>query len=280
MIRHFNIFHDLTVKYLLQYQTISPSPKLQEYIRFYWLLESDQPYTHYAMADVCPELLFHYHGQFDEIDGNGTRTLSFLSGISAPSSQTRKFEINSGFGIFGIYLYPHTLPLLFGIPAYELTNQMVDLDTLARTFGNTLEDAIMNSPTHEKRVAIIEDFLEKRLAKTQTVQLPVFAALKHIMHSNAAPKVRQLTSEYFVSERQLERQFLRFTGFNPKQFIRISRFHRAMQCYGKEQMKLTDIALDCGYYDQSHFIRDFKQFSGVSPKVYFSGKSPATEWKD
>ncbi len=262
------------------YRTIQPSPKLKDYVRFYWFLESDRPYTHYAMADVCPELIFHFKGRFDEVLENGKRELSFISGISAPTSQTRKFEIDCGFGIFGIYLYPHSIPLLFGISASEVTNQMVELETLTSNFGADLEYEIMTSPTDKQRIAVIESFIEKRLSKTQTVQLPVFEALKHIMKAQSAPKVKQLSSDYFVSERQLERQFLRFTGFNPKQFIRIARFHRAMQFYGGQEIRLTDIALDCGYYDQSHFINDFKQFSGVGPREFFSGKSPATVWRD
>ncbi|MCB0493731.1 MAG: AraC family transcriptional regulator [Cyclobacteriaceae bacterium] len=262
------------------YRTIQPSIKLKDYVRFYWFLESEQPYTHHAMADVCPELIFHFKGRFNEVLENGKRELSFISGISAPTRQIRKFEINSGFGIFGIYLYPHAIPLLFGIPANAVTNQMVELDALGRTFAVDLEDEVMNGTTNQKRIAIIESFIEKRLSKNQTVQLPVFEALKHIMKTPVAPKVGQLSSDYFVSERQLERQFLRFTGFNPKQFIRITRFHRAMQFYGRQEMSLTDIALDCGYYDQSHFINDFKQFSGIGPREFFSGKSPATVWRD
>lgn len=232
------------------------------------------------MADVCPEIIFHFQGRFEEVLENGKRELSFISGLSAPTNQTRKFQIDRGFGIFGIYLYPHTIPLLFGIPAIEMTNQMLGLDTIERTMGADLEDQIMNSTDDKTRIAIIESFIEKRLSKIQTIQLPVFQVLKHIMNANVAPKISQLSSDYFVSERQLERQFLRFTGFKPKQFIRIARFHRAMQFYGSQEMRLTDIALDCGYYDQSHFISDFKQFAGIGPREFFSGKSPATAWRD
>jgi hypothetical protein len=51
----------------LKYRTIKPADAVKNYVRFYWSLESDEPYTHYSMADVCPELIFHYHGQFQEI---------------------------------------------------------------------------------------------------------------------------------------------------------------------------------------------------------------------
>lgn len=262
------------------YRTVPPSIKLKDYIRCFWFLESDQAYTHYGMADVCPELVFHYKGQFDEIDEQGSRKPSFLSGINGPTNQTSKFVIDSGFGMFGVYLYPHTIPLLFDMPANELTNQMVALDLLLKTLGGNLEEQIMNSTSDAQRVGIIENFVQERLAKTKTTQLPIFNTLKHIIHSDRTPSVKQLSTDHAVSERQLERQFSQFTGFSPKKFIRIARFHHTIQFYGKEYLKLSDIALECGYYDQSHFIHDFNQFAGIGPKEYFSGKSPNTKWRD
>lgn len=262
------------------YRTVLPSIKLKDYIRCFWFLESNQPYTHYGMADVCPELVFHYKGQFDEIDKKGERKPSFLSGINGPTNQTSKFVIDSGFSMFGIYFYPHAIPLLFGIPAKELTNQMVEIDLILKGIGANLEDQIMNSSSDEQRITIIENFVEKRLSKSKTTQLPVFELLKHIIQTDGTPTVKQLSSDHAISERQLERQFSQFAGFSPKQFIRIARFHHAIQFYGKEYLKLSDIALDCGYYDQSHFIHDFNRFAGIGPKEYFSGKSPNTKWRE
>ena len=264
----------------LTYRTVLPSEKTKEIVRFYWFLESDQPYTHHSMADVCPELIFHYRGRFHEILNNGARELSFVSGLSAPANTTRKFEIGCGFGIFGIYLYPHAIPLLFNIPASELTNQMVELDVLNREQGSQLEDQILNSTSDEHRIALVEAFIENKLNRNPLPKLPVFDALKYILQASELPRVRQLSSDCFLSERQLERQFYKYAGFPPKQFIRISRFHRAMQFYGHQEFSLTDVALTCGYYDQSHFINDFKQFSGLNPKVYFKGNSTATLWRD
>lgn len=264
----------------MHYKTYPPSPKLSQYIRFHWILESAEPYTHYGMADVCPELIFHYHGQFEEIHYDGSHQVSFLSGISAPTGQTRTFQINQGFGMFGTYLYPHTLPLILDLSASELTNQMVDLESLVGAVGNELEDQIMNSASHQEMIRTVENFISKRLAKAKSMPPPVFAALNYILSAKETPKVKQLSKNFFLSERQLERQFQKFTGFNPKQFIRIARFHRAMKCYGNSGLKLGDIALDCGYYDQSHFAHDFKQFSGLNPREFFSGESPATLWRD
>jgi len=89
-----------------------------------------------------------------------------------------------------------------------------------------------------------------------------------------------LANDYFLSERQFERQFRKFSGFSPKLFSRIVRFQSALTQYGNNEKSLTEIALETGYYDQSHFIHDFKEFSGYHPKQYFSGNSGAIEWRD
>ena len=157
---------------------------------------------------------------------------------------------------------------------------MIDLDTLSREFGSDLEDKMMNSVSDQQRILTVESFILQRLQQKQIPQLPVFEVLKFILTTTGNPKVKELSTDYFVSERQLERQFQKFTGFVPKQFIRINRFNRAIRLYGNRDFRLIDIALDCGYYDQSHFINDFKQFSGLSPKDFFRGKTPATDWLD
>lgn len=262
------------------YQTYQPTPQLSHYIRMYWVLESDLPYTHWSMADACPELIFHYRGIFDEINPCQQRSNSFLSGIHAPTAHTRKFSIDHAFGMLGVYLYPHALPLLFGIPTVAITNQMVDLHSILQKDSHELEEAVCNCTDTQQRITVVETFLLKKLIKSNTPHHPIAHAIKHVIHADAPPTVRALADKFCVSERQMERQFIHFTGFNPKQFCRIARFNKAMTWYGRKHLKLSDVALSCGYYDQSHFIHDFKQFSGLSPKEYFLRKSPATEWRD
>lgn len=92
--------------------------------------------------------------------------------------------------------------------------------------------------------------------------------------------VKQLSAACFLSERQFQRQFKEYAGMGPKLFSRIVRFLFAANFYGETSKSLTDIALDAGYYDQSHFIHDFKKFSNLQPHDFFSGATGATDWRD
>ncbi|HEX2898290.1 MAG TPA: helix-turn-helix domain-containing protein [Bacteroidia bacterium] len=83
-----------------------------------------------------------------------------------------------------------------------------------------------------------------------------------------------------ISMRQLERTFKDHAGFSPKTYARILRFQSTTKEYGNTHKTLTDIALDCGYYDQAHFIHDFRQFSGYAPGDYFFGKPEGIEYRE
>ena len=142
----------------------------------------------------------------------------------------------------------------------------------------------MTAATNRQRVSIISSYLEKKLC-TAGCDQPVFSVISDIIHSKTVVPVNELAKKAFLSTRQFERTFKIFSGFSPKLYSRIIRFQRATQQYNSSYKTLTDIAYDCGYYDQSHFIHDFKQFSGYHPKQYFSGRAEGVDpmvigWKD
>ncbi len=262
----------------MRYVTIAPQARLRDFIRCFWVLEGVSAYTHHAMADTCPELVFHYDGRFDEIRPDGRREQSFAAGINGPSRRTRSYRVAHAFGIFGVYFYPHAIPLVFDVPTSDIADEEVALGTWPG--GPELEERVITARDHAERIALISDFVAQRLSRHSDLCRPVFRAITSIIHGQASASVKQAATDHFLSERQFERQFLRFAGLNPKLFSRIARFHEAMAFYGDRAVKLTEIALHCGYYDQSHFIHDFRQFSGLHPKRYFSGLTDATLWRD
>lgn len=264
------------------YYTIPPPLHLAPYIRFFWVLESDEPsYLHHAMADVCPELVFHYQGQFDEVKASGKREKSSISGLQGQTRHTSRFQINERFGIFGTYLYPYTLSLLFGIPATEFANQYSDLTSFLGPEGKELEARIMEAADHGERVQLLSRFLEKRLKNisARDSSPAMCASMQLIMQSGGRLKVDVLAEEACLSQRQYERNFKQLSGFSPKLFSRIVRFHKAFNaCNTASDNTLAQVALESGYYDQSHFIQDFKQFSGLNPRHFFSGKAEGLDW--
>lgn len=264
----------------MHYQTIPPPPHLAHVIRFFWVLEGDAGYTHYNMADACVELVFHYRGLFDEIADNGDTGKSFTAGVQGATHTLRRYTIDAGFSIFGVYFYPQAVPLLFTISAADLVNTTAELRYLLKGEGSILEEKIMLAKNNRERCDILCRFTEQRLAASRVADLPVFAAIRDIIHHRPSMNIQSLSQAYYLSERQFERQFKQYAGLSPKLFSRIVRFQSATAFYNRQVMSLGRLALECGYYDQSHFISDFRTFSGMHPKQYFSGRSGATDWRD
>lgn len=264
----------------MEYTTIKPSAHLAGIVRYFWILESRESYTHISMPDACSELIFHFRGRFIELLNDGREQPSFTAGVHGQSRQARKFEINCEFGILGAYLYPQAIPVLFNCSTPEVSNQMVDLNLLIGTEGKLLEDAIANAADNAERVTLLEAFISRRYSRKNKKILPVFHTIQTIIDQKGLVKIKDMAKEVFLSERQFKRQFYQYAGFSPKLYARIVRFQSAMELYGQKCKSLTAIALECGYYDQSHFISDFTEFAGISPKAFFSGKSGATAWRD
>lgn len=268
----------------VKYYTIPPPVSLAQYVRFFWVLEGEatlgKPYIHRTLADGCVEIFFHYNNTFDEITIADKIETSIAAGVSGPCQKFNRYIINKNFGMFGAYIYPYAIPVFFSMPATELSNQMPDIKTLAGNHGNALEERMMLAENNMMRVKILADFLEKQLAKNTIPQKAFVAAVNCIIQTKGAVNVNALAYNYCLSTRQFERKFKEAAGFSPKLFSRIIRFQSALSKYGQKNRSLTSIAYDCGYYDQSHFIHDFKEFSGYHPRTYFNGHAEGNEWRD
>ena len=264
------------------YQQIPPPPQLAPYIRFFWVFEMDgisgaEPYIYRSMADSCGEMIFHYKGIFNRIDKSGEP----LSIIQGPTRHFQRYETNEDFGIFGLYFYPFAAKQLFGVPATALADNHPCLVSFFGQEGRALEERIMLAPDTPTRCNILSGFLEGKLLKNSHNTIShVHLAVRELIHADGITDIKELSSKYCLSVRQFERHFKELSGFSPKLYSRITRFSKATDQYGFVGKSLTDVAYECGYYDQSHFIHDFKEFSGYHPGTYFAGLSEGIEYRN
>jgi transcriptional regulator GlxA family with amidase domain len=105
----------------------------------------------------------------------------------------------------------------------------------------------------------------------------IVTAITYVIHSKQIATIEQLAYRFNLSTRQFDRKFKAYAGFSPKTYLRLVRLSNALK-QNKNNKSLTQIALECGYYDQSHFIHDVKAFTGYHPGFYFSGKAEGTEY--
>jgi AraC-like DNA-binding protein len=212
-------------------------------------------------------LFQHHHGRpalGATPDGRGISRggcpTSFVFGKRTRPSQTRS---RGPFGLTGVVFRPQGLGTLLNTPPACLSDGSVALDDLSRA---KIGEQLLNARDQGERVARLSAFLRGHIAGSGAEDGLVSESLRLIQKGIRSIRVRHLLKRLHVSERQFERRFVRAIGVSPHQYIRIARFQEALQLIrGGHFKKLSDIAYDLNYVDQSHFIKDMKAFSGVTP---------------
>lgn len=161
-------------------------------------------------------------------------------------------------------LKPHALKTLFGLNALSLTNGSIGYKELD---AENLNTQLIKAQSKEEYINLVTCFLLDKLKLNQSRDSVVEDSLGYI-HSNIGNiTVKLLLEQFHISERQFEKRFIQVVGVSPQFYIRVKRFNEAMRLIDSGQFeKLSDVAEALNYFDQSHFIRDIKVFSGITPK--------------
>ncbi len=249
----------------MDYQIFTPPGQLRDLVQCYWTLESDPnaatPETYFLMADSCPEIIFQYNEGFQAYSAQSAR-IRFQHSISD------KFIVGKKVGFFGVRLYPHAVNQLLNMPANEVVNHVFDFSDLFRQEGTDLADQVYNAAGTPERIARVSDYLTK---KTSWQKMdPVKYFVDQVIERKGVVDLSTMQHQSGLSVKQFERRFKAITGFPPKYFARIARFQAVKDSYALGQFaSMTSLAYSGNYYDQSHFNREFKEFSGVQPLQYF-----------
>lgn len=249
----------------MNYKIFAPPFDLKDLVQCFWVLESNQdeatPKEYFLMADNYPEVIFQYNEGFQAYSAQSAR-MRFQHSIH------NKFAVGNKVGFFGVRLYPHAVNQLLNMPASEVANQVFDFATLFKQDGADLADQVYNATNSVERIDLISDFLKKRasLYKVDPIKYFVDQVIKH----DGWVDISKIQQESGLSLKQFERRFKAIAGFPPKYFARIARFQGVKDKYTSTRFKtMTGLAYSSNYYDQSHFNREFKEFSGVQPLQYF-----------
>lgn len=255
----------------MNYTQINPPGCLKDYIRFCWVLQStyaDQtPKVFRAMADGSPGLIFQPAEKGILYKGADVLPETLLFGQSTSYSV---LNLKGSFHTLGIYFYPNALQSIFGMNAEELTNSCMDLNTFAEKHGFYLKEQLSEATTLDQQTAILFSYLRFLIRKNEhRLNTVMEYAIAAIASSNGDVPLKIIYTHLQLSERSFERKFKEYVGISPKLFSRICRFQASLsQLRNSSYHKLTDIAYQNNYADQSHFIRSFKEFAGFSPVQY------------
>jgi AraC-like DNA-binding protein len=177
----------------------------------------------------------------------------------------------AGRSILGIHFKPGGAAAFFGVPADELHNRIVPLDALWGGQADVLRDRLIDSTNAPNRFQIVENFLLARLAKSRNVHPAVRYALNLFQVPTAVSKVTDVVDQIGISARRFSHLFREQVGTTPKSFHRVQRFHHTTMQIDSTiagELAWADLALSCGFFDQAHFVHEFRAFAGMTPLEY------------
>jgi AraC-like DNA-binding protein len=236
-----------------------PHPALRRHVASIDVLE-----TNGGVAFVLPStsvvLGFQFRGRVRA--GDDYLALAGVTGIQA-TAKTYAYDTETGSLL--VRFTPAGAACL-GVPVAELTGRSVALDAiLPRARVAETHEKLGRASDTSTRVAVVERLLSELTCDEDPLVTRAVELLTNARHEASVSAVARAIG---LSERQLERRFLARVGVTPKRFATLRRFERAV-ARATTAPSLTAAALDAGYYDQSHFIRDFRRFAGSSPREHF-----------
>lgn len=258
----------------MEFTRISPHPELEGFIECYWMMYSQDsvPLVEKIIPDGFTEIIFNYGDIYkSKISGDWT-----LQSPNLLAGQLRTFFYLQNTGITGsiaVKLKPAALTQLFGFSMNQYLDKIVDLDSLPSPqlikLKEVIDDCVRFGYNREEQYVkkILDEYFADLIQTAQ--ENPLEAPLDLIFNSNGLVTVADMVAVAGVSERQLERLFKKYIGLTPKYYARIIRFNYIFQLIKSKENSWAEVVYQSGYYDQSHFIHNFKSFTGEDPSAYF-----------
>lgn len=251
------------------FKRFDPAEELKNIIDCYWIIEDDDvaPIRQKIIPDGFNEIIFHYRNPY-RINLSGAwekQSLNLLAG------QIRKhfFLENTGAsGIIGIKMKPTALTHLFGISMHQFTDRVVDLSSVPPLQSLLISEQLRTAADHDVRITLLNDLFRKILSQKKYVTTAADHAIELIFTHHGMIPVSTITSAIGIGERQLENLFKKYIGLSPKFFMRIMRFNYIFKLVQDNNQSWSGLAYEASYFDQSHFIRNFRDFTGENPSDY------------
>lgn len=264
----------------MNYQTFQPQSNLSSIVKCYWTLEveagADTPKQR-ILPDGCIELFFILGDDVRRFVSESDFIIQpremVLGQITEPYFIQPTGYVNS----FAVRFYPYGFANLVAIPINLLANKETALELL---FGKELSDSlahkIITASDTQQRIRIVEDFLLERIKDRTTITAIVKSTVEALISAKGSSSINSILKNDLSKRRQLERMFSSQIGISPKQLAKVIRLQAVLKMLlDKEEGSLTQIAYERDYHDQAHFTKDFREFTGTSPKHFLGDRSMA-----
>ena len=250
----------------MKFDKIIPTDRLKPYIKYLAISENSYEHTYKVFPSTAIVMGFQYKGRLASLQDNKEITLN-KAGITGLSDSFKIFKNSTNIGTILVFFSETGITHFSNSPANELFNQSISLDNLFDKYLVTqTEEKLSNAKTDNQRIKIVELFLLAELKEREKDKL-IVEAVKLIYESKGTIRIKELNEKLFISQSPFEKRFRKIVGTSPKKFSSIVRFNTVLNNLGNIK-SLTELCYEHNFFDQAHFIKDFKQYTGDTPENF------------
>ncbi len=263
----------------MDYQTFQPHPDLSALVKFYWTLEvpfDPKNQKQKIIPDGCIEMTFNLEDKIKRYVSESEFVVHPNAMVMGQRTKSYYIEPLGNVNSFAICFYPHGFANFVCTPLENLVDVETPIESL---FGEIpskeLKQKISQAASTQERIEIIEIFLLNKLNQNTTIENLVKTTVDTLISTNGSTPINQILKNDLSKRRQLERKFRKQIGISPKQLGKVLRLQTALKMLLNGNENLTSIAYESEYFDQAHFIKDFKEFVGNTPKEFLGNENMA-----
>lgn len=258
------------------FRSIQPSPQLSPYVKQYWFLKSScTGHVQGIIPTGYVSVFFQKENPLFCVERNELYSQAYVGGQSTTYSN---LLLTGTIDMVCIDFLPYGAKMFFDLPVNKLKDDTVSLELLEEPGWNELGKRLTDIADPESSVRLIEQFLLRRFSYANEYNMKrMVTAVANI--NNGQWDIGRLSDESCLGYKQFKRVFSEYIGINPKDFLRIVRFQKALfTLQTHPEISLTQLACACDFYDQSHLIKEFKSFSGYTPGEYIAICPPVSDY--
>jgi AraC-like DNA-binding protein len=215
-----------------------------------------------VLPDGAVHLIFHFG---DEAGGRAS------AAAAGPSTAPVVLRFRHRIEGLSVALRPGAVAALLGVPAGEIAGRVVRLDELWGAEGASLLARMHEAPDDAARCHLLQRALQERVRDTAAGPAPIAQAARLIAHAGGQRPLREVADALGIGERRLQQLFHVEVGLSPRSWSRLARLHACLRALRQHAApRWAEVAVDAGFYDQSHLANEFRALCGLSPSVFLA----------
>lgn len=250
----------------MKFEKHFPTEQLRSYIKYFVVSENELENEYKVFPSSGLVIGFQYKGELSSIKEDLISNLT-TAGITGITDGYQIFKNSADIGTILVYFTEIGFTHFASHPANELFNLSLSLDDIFdKNSVREVEEKLAVVNTDKVRIKIVEQFFISQLKDIQTDKL-IIEAVRLIYQSNGTIRIKELNEKLSISQSPFEKRFRKVVGTTAKKFASIVRFNTVLDNLNQTKT-LTEICYENNFFDQAHFIKDFKQFTGHTPENF------------